>query len=236
MITSDPEKTAAELFVASRMKLQRAEGFILELETELQRYKESRPGRGFINTELTPPQFEFTLDPIGLLPGTIIGDAIHNLRSALDLMASELARIKGLNDKDVYFPFAATASEFPDAVKRRGFHKAGDDAVALLMQFQPYRGGNEALRAIHDLDIQDKHTALIPNTSSVTAAFGAVYNINDLTQHSVSMDVVEVHYVFPKESPFAGERIIETLQKLVELVNGILEAFASLVAVRNAKG
>lgn len=90
-----------------------------------------------------------------------LGDAVHNLRAALGLLASELYRINGKSNRNVYFLFASTMADFPIAIKNRNFDKAALDAVALLYTFAPYRWGNELLRAVHDLNIKDKHTALI---------------------------------------------------------------------------
>jgi hypothetical protein len=85
----------------------------------------------------------------------IIGDAIHNLRTSLDLLACELVRANGQSDKDVHFPFAESAAELPVAIRKRFMHRAKPDVVALIEKVQPYTGGNHSLRAIHDLDIMD---------------------------------------------------------------------------------
>jgi hypothetical protein len=52
-------------------------------------------------------KFELTSEPPEALP-LIIGDAIHNLRSALDHIWARLYRVLGLDDSDVYFPFKGT--------------------------------------------------------------------------------------------------------------------------------
>ncbi len=58
-----------------------------------------------------------------MVPAAITGDAIHNLRTSLDLMASELARISKRPDNDVYFPFAVSADKFEHAIKSRHFDR-----------------------------------------------------------------------------------------------------------------
>ena len=77
---------ADPLFAASRMKLD-ASQFIAELESELDTYRASKPVTGRLNIATGHAEFEWI--GIGLKSGAIIGDAIHNMRTALDLMASE---------------------------------------------------------------------------------------------------------------------------------------------------
>ncbi len=97
----------------------------------------------------------------------LIGDAIHNMRAALDLMACDLVRLNGKRFDNVSFPFAQTASALEQQIKDKNFKRAHPDAVALLRSLKPYKDkGDVALRAIHDLDIMDKHQALLPAVSA----------------------------------------------------------------------
>jgi hypothetical protein len=225
---------ADPLFAAWRLKLQRTRQFIQELATELQTYRDSKPltaGRAVVEQHVIKG-VEVSWTEHGLKPGAIIGDAIHNMRTALDLMASELARLNGRSDKSVYFPFAADALSFDAAIKSQNFHKAGSDAVALLKQFAPYCGGNEALRAVHDLDIQDKHKALVPTSSAMAFNVEGTFNVDKPDEGDFTVTAENIRYIFPAESVFAGQDIIETLKQLVELVDGIVEAFARMVEAR----
>ncbi len=167
-----------------------------------------------------------------LKPAMIAGDAIHCLRVALDLMASELARINGKTDKDVYFPFAANAEALEAQIENKCFTKAGDDAVELLISLKPYKGGNVALRAIHDFDIQDKHNGVslaYPKRDMTVDVI--VYP--DTGAREVFVRDNSTNYVFPPNVPdFGGKDVVETLKQFAELVSGILEAFAALVASR----
>ncbi|MYZ50330.1 hypothetical protein [Propylenella binzhouense] len=92
----------------------------------------------------------------------VIGDILHNLRSALDLMACDAVRLAGKSDKGTYFPFSNTAAELPEQIRRKNFDRAGSRAVRLLKQIRPHRNGNEGLRALHDLSNQDKHQMVVP--------------------------------------------------------------------------
>ncbi|HEY1751724.1 MAG TPA: hypothetical protein VGG29_10695 [Caulobacteraceae bacterium] len=225
-------------FLASRLKLRRAAKHIAELEVlaveHIKMQRKSMP------PPLEAPQFA---DAEGQIVfhgpmmlhgppedfGAIVGDVIHNLRAALDLLASDLVRKGGGNPNNVYFPFCDKPQDLQKVVKDRNFHRAGPKAIALLEEFKPYRGGNTALRAIHDLDIQDKHKTLIPASAAVTTqAFSFVRIGGRLAAQPVPNSGPNVGFVFPAGDVFAGKEIIPTLHELLQLTSGIVEAFAAL--------
>lgn len=219
-------------FAASYIKLERANGFIEELAREIQAYQDSNPATAKL--DVPAGKIHLNIRGPGSKPGAIVGDAIHNMRTALDLMASELARNNSKSDKDVYFPFSKDKDDLAAAIKARSFHKAGEEAVKLLCQFAPYKGGNDALRGIHDLDIQDKHTAIVLLTHKAEAEFVARYNLDHRNDDHVSITAT-FHFVF-KDGPFEGRGVVETLKELVELVNGIVKAFAAIPKGEAATG
>ncbi len=195
-------------------------------------YKANEPLAATFRPELG--QFNVSWKAITLKPGAIIGDAIHNLRAALDLMASELARRNGASDKDVYFPFAASADDLDAAIKARCFHKAGPASVKLLKEsIHPYRGGNDTLCAVHDLDIQDKHTGIPLTGSKMDIEISVVYHLDGTSAPQTQANLAAMRYLFSEDSPiFPGRDSIETLKELTELITGVLEAFATLIAPR----
>lgn len=225
---------------ASRMKVQRARQFTDELAAELDRFRASNPVRAMVtewDNDTLQASMHFDYDAIGLLPGAIIGDAVHNLRTSLDLMASELARLNGKSDKSVYFPFSKTSADLLKVAREKNFHFAGDDAMDLLTAIAPYPGGNDLLAAIHQLDIRDKHTALIPAGSQ--AAINLAHEIREQDgvrriEFTTKTIPESIFYVFPPDTPFDGRPVIETLKELVQVVDGILEQFSRLVAARSA--
>jgi hypothetical protein len=108
----------------------------------------------------------------------ITGDAIHNLRSALDHLAYELVSIhtkgKGPFDKGLYFPIGENAKDFCDRLERASkvktkpsgvIQRIGDDAIKHIRGIEPYDGGaSEFLWHLHQLDIIDKHHLLVTVT------------------------------------------------------------------------
>ena len=151
-----------EPFGASYLKIARARRHLQELESLVNAYLANEPADIASSIEGNKVVWNVKkLEPVPIAASAIAGDIFHNLRSALDLMACELCGPPGKPDPDVRFPFCANESEMDRMIKSRGFDKAGEAAVRLLKEHRPYAGGNAALRAIHDLNIRDKHKMLI---------------------------------------------------------------------------
>jgi hypothetical protein len=217
-----------DLFRESKVKLTRADQFIDEVDAGLRDYDSSNPISAKFNAK-GHLEINFKKIPPDVLAA--LGDAIHNMRTALDLMATELARINNESDKSVYFPFADSKVEFPKQISKKNFQRAGDDAVALLKQFEPYTGGNNLLRAIHDLDIRDKHINILV-TRRDTNDLILSYRLDEGPNPSISASGSNSHKFL--DGPLAGKPLIETLKELVQLVDSIIEAFARMVELRKA--
>jgi len=91
----------------------------------------------------------------------VVGDAVHNLRSSLDLLAWQLVeRNNGQPSRDTCFPITSSLQAFEPALRRAlaGAHPAAMRMVRLL---KPYAGGNLILNQTHSLDIVDKHRLVL---------------------------------------------------------------------------
>lgn len=111
--------------------------------------------------------------------GAIIGEIVHDLRSALDQLVCEFVRLNGGEARKSHsFPVCEKKPSKGFAVQmRRKFTDKGGrtrygplfgvskDAIALIESCQPYEGPNgKRLRRLHDLWNLDKHQTLIPTT------------------------------------------------------------------------
>jgi hypothetical protein len=92
----------------------------------------------------------------------LIGDSIHNLRSALDLMICDVARLRGEDTDHLAFPFAKDEQRLDKEIKNRDIARLGNDIVDLVKAEKPYPEGNRALSGLHELDIMDKHHMILP--------------------------------------------------------------------------
>lgn len=151
----------------TRLKIKRAEehirnvyAAILALENSCTVTVEQRPDGGqTLKHEI--PDFRAALDDISL----IVGDAVHNLRTALDFSwYSTIERL--LPDK------ISDATKFPVRRDRKNvegaLHGIEVDTRCqtlfdlIMVRIQPYeRGHNEAVWTLHNIDIFDKHLLLL---------------------------------------------------------------------------
>jgi hypothetical protein len=90
------------------------------------------------------------------------GDIVHNLRSALDHLAHQLVLV-GSPGKEptrrIEFPIAKDFATY-EKDKRAKVEGMRQDAIAAIDALKPYKGGNDDLWRIHELDNIDKHRGL----------------------------------------------------------------------------
>lgn len=246
-------------FEASALKINRAKRHIEEFRSEALKFLESGPVHVVVEER---PEFPAHLGVYGFVAriragvphdlSAIIGDAFHNLRTSLDLMATDLVRLNGKNAEGVYFPFAKNADELDAQIRLKRMNRASPEAIKLVREQKPYIGGNAPLRALHDLDIRDKHQALIPSLAAVQLPpfilmMGSHPNQIPSFGSSITRDG-QLIVVLPRapnlpvgtelpataglvwgaDSPFPTESVIPVLESLAKLVAGILEAFVAL--------
>ena len=223
----------------SYMKVNRARALIKELDATIELELSKNPPRHEFEEvirnpktgQITSAKIHVIFEGVSEDTGLILGDIIHNLRSSLDLMACDLVENNGLSAKNVCFPFASDAAEFNKMITRRNFHRTGNAAVELLKTFKPYKNGNKLLRAIHDIDIRDKHIAVVP-----VAQFAR-------SSPSISEDRREIAaprpvplFQFPATTALSGSPLFETLEEMVELVVKILDEFSAVIAPKPPNG
>lgn len=156
-------------FHASKLKIERAKKHILDLNALLTNFlasdfysvtveKESQYGLSLLKIDFDETQFPS--DGAAL----IIGDALHNLKSALDLLYFQVVSHGGVTTKYTMFPIRNTRQELigplKNALETHQISSAVHDFI--LDTVKPYKAGNYPLWAVHDLNVWDKHQLLIP--------------------------------------------------------------------------
>jgi len=155
------------------LKINRAEKHIEDLELASQAFIKSRPYD--IRPEINPDTHErsYHLVDAREIPDEIVsicGDAIHNLRSALDHLAYQLVLVSGnIPDKRTCFPIADSAEEYTSPSFRRKIKGMRQDVINAIDAVHPYKGGNDLLWRLNQLDIIDKHRLLLAIESIHTA-------------------------------------------------------------------
>jgi hypothetical protein len=242
-----------ESFLGARLKIERANKHIDEVNASLRAFLntnfyslvvESKPETGqhhLILRITTPAPPDIPL---------IIGDAIHNLHSALDLAACEIVtRSGGTPTRATKFPFREKRQELEGAIKHGKVEIAlpGSGLVPLILEvIAPYKGGNDPLYAIHDLDITDKHQLLI-TTISVTQLRHVNLTAGPMTMTDCTLTVGEggelnilrtdqpfqvqlegaaqpAFAVLFRDGHFKGRPVIPTLIQLRDVVSCVVEA------------
>ena len=154
--------STADRFQGAELKLERADQHIVELAEILGDY-----GRRLaISYEPVLGAEELSelrvSEPLPDMVSVVLGDAIHNMRSALDLAMCSIARERGVDTEYMKFPFADSEIKFEALLKQKHLAPIGVDVQDLLRSTRPYPVGNPELHALHSLDILDKHRLCIP--------------------------------------------------------------------------
>jgi len=129
-----------------------------------------------------------------------------------------------------------------------------EDALRAL---RPYRGGNDGLCALHELDLIDKHRLIIPVIEVTTSSFstitdsapdGGTYTLIIDADQPVEFDKALLRIPsnsfaargsFPPISidvglplviePFKGVRVVGWLREMANYLDGVIAAFESLL-------
>jgi hypothetical protein len=237
-----------DLFHGSKLKIERANQHILELNAALNEFG----GTDFYSLRVEEdPHTSNRVLKFGItkpLPERVplmIGDALHNLRTALDFIASELVRRANGPMKYIKFPVRETREEVEGALRHGEIRVTHPSVIAAILdEVKPYKGGNDALCALHDLDIADKHLLLIPVVS-----VAALKHVNAKVGSNVFEDCTftvvggrdsnilampkefEIQcqgqpaftIVFGEGQPLEGQPVVPALHQLAQLASGIVQ-------------
>lgn len=168
-----------------RVKIQRAKRHIDDLHLALKRLDNSRPYHVQIRDDLHAGKRIYYLSNDPVIPNeiaAIAGDAIQNLRSALDHLAFALVLVGtkgnipiGTKTK-IYFPIAENATKYM-SVRAGQIQGAAETAKKRIDAIEPYGGGKGAiLWKLHSLNLTDKHRLLL----TIAGRFGTI----DLGSHA----------------------------------------------------
>jgi hypothetical protein len=175
---------------------------------------------------------------------SVAGDVIHSLRSALDHLAYQLAIVGSgkTPTRKVEFPIAKDRDTY-EAEKARKVEGIRPDAVEAIDALKPYKGGNDALWRIHELDNIDKHRFVFviakdalfeapwftdempylirPRTLKTDAPlFSGVFGSE--VENNVNFEIEEA---VNQTQVSEGDALLPTLRQYINLVEGIILSF-----------
>jgi hypothetical protein len=160
-------------FYSAKLKIDRAKQHIADLRREFDAFVHANPYTRDIKFKHDPNEYSQMRDlRISIefgkgihapeILGLLIGDAAHNLRSALDHLIWELIGPTGTKqDKHLSFPTGDTWTNYESTID--GLHTTPRGAKKFLKSFEAHRGGDgHALYGLHILDRTDKHRIINP--------------------------------------------------------------------------
>jgi hypothetical protein len=161
--------TANEKLALIHTKTRRARKHIRDLELEIRSFLESDPAPyvyarqpvRYYAVGVTEPPIEIAL---------IAGDVLFNLRAALDHLAYQLALNRTSDEKILKvtaFPIYKDAETYEGNKQQRlsGLSVAAKTAID---EYRPYKGGNDTLWRLSELNNRDKHRILVTVGSMVS--------------------------------------------------------------------
>lgn len=218
------------MFEASRQKVWRAKRHSNELKSELDAFKATNPAK-FTTTKNEIDkgflfEFKFDINPIPPHISPILGDIFHNLRASLDLLASEAISARGGSVDGVAFPFAKDEPSLLHQVQQRKFFFLGDKAISLLTKLKPRRDGDVDLWAVHEMNVQDKHKAIIVAAVQVTTPVIDTWTMQIVGDPDAASSF---QFVFPISSPLANREVHSTLEAITSKVDAIISEFENIL-------
>lgn len=158
-------------FYGPRLKVRRAKHHIDELERIFARYITANMKR-VRSQEKSQPRKRASRQFGSTLPEhvpTIVGDAVHNLRVALDHAYSLLVEANNMSGTGyTRFPFGRDIQSTLGSINGTKPNAPSDLIINEIMhEIQPYAGGQLSLYELHRLDITDKHQTLLPTARAL---------------------------------------------------------------------
>ena len=156
------------LFQGAKVKIKWADRHLVDLANAAHSLPPDRHQNFLVSAKLDVGKVQITYmpQPMPLEFAALVGDAVHNIRTALDFSAIALTtRPLGTGKlRKTAFPSGRDLATF-DSERKDKMKGASVDALRLVEELEPYDGGQYSIRELHDLDILDKHKLLIPTTS-----------------------------------------------------------------------
>jgi len=155
---------------AVNAKVERADKHITDLSVAIARFLATNPYKvGSKNHPVLEDATAFFVENAKPTPpdiSVIAGDVIHNLRSALDHLAWHLVEASGKTPGNwtgfpIFDPDSFKTKKDKTGFFERKVQGMNSKVVDAIKVVKPYKGGNNVLWTIHNLNIVDKHHLLL---------------------------------------------------------------------------
>jgi len=243
-----------DVLAGPRLKTEWAEAHIAELHDFLRSLPWNDFCRLSVEEDLEKRRDRIVLKIIRPIPPEVslwIGDAIHNLRSALDhLVVGLVASVTGKVSETIYFPFGTDRQNIIGSGRAKIIQEKLPDVFDLILDtikpYDPNNGGNKFLWGLNQLDRADKHRLIIPAVSivsvsginAVTDEGGRIVQLTlgvcegevlspfgvDNKIHIKGYDNPRFAVVFGQADAFQGQSVVPTLIDLLKATTDVIEA------------
>lgn len=155
-----------------RLKVERAKEHVKNLDGVIQSFRDSRPYEVVGQENYQTADLEWVLTQAREIPpevSLIAGDAVQNLRSALDYLAHALVAANGRKPIDgvTAFPISDSLPKHQMAMRGRKVEGMSQRAIAAIDAMHPYQGGWITLWRLARMSNIDKHRLLLSAASAV---------------------------------------------------------------------
>lgn len=167
------------LFDSARFSANHAKSHINEFNLLARSFFQSKPHTVVSKPDpLYPTTHElYYLKLVKRLPARLnglAGDAVINLRSALDNLGYSVAVASGKSGKHAHFPFGETLADAQSRFKNRS-KDIPKEIFEFMIALKPYKGGNDTLWRLNKLANARKHQHFLRSTvftSQITYEWG----------------------------------------------------------------
>lgn len=167
---------------SGRVKIERAKEHIRDFEVGTDAFFDSKPYRVVAQHDTKRRTLYVQLREFERLPlrwSAVVADAVHNLRSSLDILWSHVMNPdSSAPPRKQYFPVLEDAEAYK-ARRAREVKSRRKLAMDILDATKPYRGGNDTLWALNEIDIRNKHEVLSLAVGTFQEMTVAVFNTWD---------------------------------------------------------
>lgn len=248
-----PKKVSMEVLRGPKLKLERGKRYI----DEIQSCVAAMPSDWF-KLEChngTTSYIRYTpLMPIPDLFALMIGDATHNLRSALDHLATGIVRTIKPNASP-YFPMCKNRDSIIGDKMISARLDAIDEALPgsrdlFLNKIRPAGSGTDLYWSFHAIDNDDKHSLIVPTVTVADVRFsgnadGTVYTScgggDDAARQFIPLISYEpirffgepklsIDLRFGAQTPFESKLVVPTLNHVADLVSNTIDEFSNLIS------
>jgi hypothetical protein len=213
-----------------RAKIERAKEHLAELDAEINRFVADHPYKFIVHNDPDGTR-HLVLEshqPIPIRWSTIVGDVIHNARSALDQLTTHAASVEIGTLKNLSFPIFRHRIDF----EAKAFSNYGNDCprtIRFLKLLKPYERGYDlghhghTLVLLNRLSNRDKHRLIIPVGTAAARAvvtpgpeFGEPFELTP-PDAALLKDGEIVMTLSPRDPLFAGKKFETSITTQIRL-------------------